>query len=95
MQDRYLIPKEIKSEIKLQWGFFVKDLIVIGIMAGWGWMTASFFAREIDSLIYILINAAFGVFLILKPASNPQKRNYQVIYLIFAQDRKKYKSFDL
>ena len=93
IHDIYSIPKEIKSEIKLKWGFFLKDIIVVVGMLGWGWGTKSFFEHEINPFFYILVNGIFGIFLILKPYNNPQKRNYQLLGLVFKQDKKKYKSF--
>lgn len=89
----YLIPKELKSRIKITKYFHLKEfLMFIGAMC----LVFLFENRIHSSLkyIYYLFYALTIAFLLSNSKSNPQRNNLQVLIYTLKKDNQKYYSFN-
>lgn len=82
MMSHYRIPREISSELKITKGIFLYDLLLIVSLILFRFVTLGLVHSKFQGF-YTLLLIAFGIFLVIRPKSNPQKRMYQAIYLAF------------
>lgn len=84
------IPRNIKAQIKLYLFFFVDIMIVAGFML------LGYYAQQIFQFtapvfgVLMVTNLIFGIYLCMKPAACPDKRNFQVILQLLAMDTRRY-----
>ncbi|WP_317913199.1 DUF5592 family protein [Carnobacterium maltaromaticum] len=84
------IPRNIKAQIKLYLFFFVDIMIVAGFLL------LGYYAQQIFQFtapvfgVLMVTNLIFGIYLCMKPAACPDKRNFQVILQLLAMDTRKY-----
>lgn len=88
------IPRDIKAQVKLSI-FYLIDIMIIGglfVLCQSFQQSAQF---TLGNYIFLqVVTLSFGLFLCAKPASCPEKRNFQVILQLFMSDKRKYVSED-
>lgn len=89
----YRIPKEISTELKINKSLYLFDLMLL--------LSLLVFRMALSNLVhpslswwFTIFVVVLGVFLIIRPSSNPQKRMYQSIYLAIIRRKDTYKSID-
>lgn len=93
MMSHYRIPREISSELKITKGIFLYDLLLIVSLILFRFVTLGLVHNKFQGF-YTLLLIAFGIFLVIRPKSNPQKRMYQAIYLAFIRKKDTYCAID-
>lgn len=89
----YLIPKELKSKIKITRYFHLKEfLMFVGVMAG-VFIFEDMIHSSLRYFYYIFYAGACGI-LLSKAKNNPGKNNLQAMILTLTKDRDKYYSMD-
>lgn len=84
------IPRNIKAQIKLYMFFFVDIMIVVGfVLLGYYAQQIVKFTAPVFGLM-MATNLIFGIYLCMKPAACPDKRNFQVILQLLVMDTRKY-----
>lgn len=90
MNNDYKIPTEIKSELAVGFGVFLKDLIIIGFF----YLLMSFFEKLIFEdlkIVYEIFNVIFAFYLTRKTSENPSKRIYhKYLFALFKKYNQKY-----
>lgn len=84
------IPRNIKAQIKLYLFFFVDIMVVAGLLLGGWYMQGLLNFTAVNFILFQLANLIFGIFLCMKPAACPDKRNSQVILQLLFMDKRKY-----
>lgn len=87
---KYIIPKEISTEIKFSKSIYLKDFI-ISIVA---LMISVIFSPLVYQplLVFYYIYVVVGTLILLsKSKANPKRRLYQSIYYSFKKDNKVYR----
>lgn len=89
----YRIPKEISTELKINKALYLFDLMLL--------LSLLVFRMALSSIIHPSLSWWFtvfvivlGIFLVVRPSSNPHKRMYQAIYLSIIRRKDTYKSID-
>lgn len=89
----YRIPNEITTELKINKALYLFDLfLLIGLVIFR--MIALPFIHDSLNFPFTIFLLIFGLFLIIRPASNPQKRMFQAIYYAVMRRRGTYSSID-
>lgn len=89
----YLIPKELRSKIKITRYFHLKEfLMFVGVMAV-VFIFEDMVHSSVKYVYYLFYATACGI-LLSKAKSNPGKNNLQVMILTLTKDRSKYHSID-
>lgn len=89
----YRIPKEIRTELKINKVLYLFDLLfIIGLVV---------FTMTTKSLVHPMLQIPFyifmlivGVLLIVRPSTNPQKRMFEVLFIMLARKRYTYCAID-
>ncbi|KAF2427335.1 DUF5592 family protein [Bacillus subtilis] len=89
----YRIPKEISSELKLSKNLYLFDLLFLISLALISMMLRVFIHPSLIILYYIFFGI-IGVVSIIRPATNPEKRMYQVIIIALVRNRSSYCAID-
>lgn len=90
----YRIPTEISTELKINKMLYLFDLLfMVGLLIFYQ-MTRSFVHSSL-SVVYAIFLAAFGLFMIVRPTTNPQKRMYQAILFALIKRKDTYCSIDI
>lgn len=86
---RYLVTKEIKSDIQVVWTLYFQDLIFLFIwgIAGWNMQGIVYEAMQIPFIIFTVV---MGIILVLPSTTNPKRRQYQSIVLCLTQNKAVY-----
>lgn len=87
---KYIIPKEISTEIKFSKSIYLKDFL-ISIVALMVSVMFSPLVYQTLIVFYYLFVVAGTLFLLSKSRSNPKRRLYQSIYYSFKKDNKVYR----
>ncbi|WP_304251282.1 DUF5592 family protein [Limosilactobacillus gastricus] len=90
-----VITPGVRSEIKLFSGFFIKDLLVVGIVMAIGLLLSQLFPgqQSINQNVFLVLTFILAIDLDRRPGTNPGKRNYEVIwFLLVDQHPKLFKS---
>ena len=81
---KYLVTKEIKSDIQVVWILYFQDLIFLSI-----WIAASWSLQDVVhsslQVAYNIFSFIIGIILVLPSTTNPKRRQYQRIALCLAQ----------
>lgn len=94
--DDFGIVPDVHAEIKFFANIFLKDILLFGLGLGLGLLFSGFFPDDqgLEKAIFMLLLGVLTFYLDLRPASNPGKRNYEVIWmLILDRQPKLFKSF--
>lgn len=91
----FKIPKNIKAEPKMFLGMFMMDiLIIVSTVTLCLVLTKDLALVPIMRGAMILLSVLLGIFLIIKPTSNPEKRMLQILLIYSKQDKSIYHSLD-
>ena len=82
----YKIPTEVQSELKISKSIYLVDLFFLMGLVLFRFVTLQFVHSSL-TMIYTLFLIGFGLFMVIRPRTNPQKRMYQAMY--YALGRKK------
>lgn len=89
----YNIPKEISTELKINKALYLFDLMLLLILLVIGSSLSNIIHPSLKWW-FVGFLIILGVFLIMRPISNPQKRMYQAVYLALIRNKETYKSID-
>jgi len=80
----YPIVPDIHAEIKFWRGIFLKDVILIFLISGLGFMLSGQFpeGQHIQSMFFFGLSVLLAIYLDLRPYTNPGRRNYEVIWMM-------------
>jgi len=90
---KFIIPKDISTEISIRKNFFVFDLIVIIIALVLTFIFDSLVYSKLQ-IPYYIFSMSSVVYLILKSRDNIGKRNYHSIYYALTRNTKTYHKID-
>ena len=93
MTRHYRIPREVSSELKITKGIYLYDLLLIISLILIRFMTIGMVHSKLQ-IFYTILLIAFGIFLVIRPKSNPNKRMYQAIYFAFIRKKDTYCAID-
>lgn len=89
----YRIPNEISTELKINKVLYLFDLLfVIGLILFR--MVALPFIHSTLTLYFNLFIFLFGLFMLIRPSTNPQKRMYHAIYYAVIRKKDYYSAMD-
>lgn len=89
----YRIPNEISTELKINKVLYLFDLMFIVFLIIFRQITMSFIHSSF-TLHYTIFLGLFGLFMIVRPSSNPQKRMYQSLLYAIIRKKENYSSVD-
>ena len=94
-QTKYLIPKDLRSQIKFG-TFTITDIgIMIGAVLVWYMIINSLELGYAINGLLLIFHLFIGLFLIMRTADNPDRARISVMYsAIVNQDDTKYRSID-
>lgn len=90
------IVPDVRAEIKLFSGIFLKDVACIGICGGAALLLSELFpdTQSLQQTIFMVLGFVLGVYLDLRPRTNPGKRNFEVVWMLLTNRQPKlFKSF--
>ena len=91
----FKIPTNIKAEPKIILGMFMIDLlIIISTVMLCLMFTKNLALAPVMRIALLILSLLFGIFLVIKPTSNPEKRMLQVLMIYTKQDKSVYQSLD-
>lgn len=89
----YNIPKEIRTELKINKALFLFDLLfIIGLVVFT--MTTKPLVHPMFQIPYYIFMLIVGVILIVRPNTNPQKRMFEALFIALARKRSTYCAID-
>ena len=89
----YRIPNEVSTELKINKFLYLFDLLFIISLIVIRQITIPFIHSRF-SIYYTIFLALFGLFMIIRPSSNPQKRMYQTILYSLVRKKDNYSAID-
>jgi Family of unknown function (DUF5592) len=89
----YRIPREVTSELKITKSIYLFDLLLIIALVLLRFITVQYVHSDLR-VWYTIFLFAFGVFMIIRPKSNPQKRMYHAMYYAIVRKKNTYCSID-
>ncbi|MCP3763733.1 DUF5592 family protein [Domibacillus sp. A3M-37] len=89
----YRIPNEVASELKISRSIYLFDLFLIMSLILIRYMTIPLVHSDFH-MLYTLFLISFGVFMIIRPKTNPKKRMYQAMYFSIVRKKDTYSSID-
>lgn len=87
---KYIIPKEISTEIKFSKSIYLKDFLISIIVLMIGVIFSPLVYEPLKIFYYLFIVIA-TLILLSKSKSNPNRRLYQSIYYSFKKDSNVYR----
>lgn len=90
---RYRIPKEIESEIKITKLLTSFDLFLIVGLFMFRFITINFVHSDLK-MFYTIFLIAFGLFMIIRPKTNPKKRMLHAMYYALIRKKDTYSPID-
>ncbi len=90
---RFIIPKDISTEISIRKNFFLFDLIVVIIALALTFMLDSMVYSKLK-VPYYIFSMSSVIYLILKSRDNIGKRNYHSIYYALTRNKETYHKID-
>lgn len=89
----YRIPTEVSSELKISKSIYLFDLMLIVFIILFRSLTIGYVHSDF-TLWYTIFLLAFGVFMIIRPKTNPKKRMYQAMYYAIVRRKNTYSAID-
>lgn len=89
----YKIPTEVSSELKISKSIYLFDLMLIVFLILFRFMTIDYVHSDFG-IWYTIFLIAFGLFMIIRPKTNPQKRMYQAMYYAIVRKKNTYTAID-
>lgn len=89
----YRIPNEISTELKINKMLYLFDLLfIIGLIVFR--MMALPFIHSSLTIYFTLLLIVFGLFMIVRPTTNPQKRMFHAILFALVRKKDSYSAID-
>ncbi|PGN53212.1 hypothetical protein CN978_31085 [Priestia megaterium] len=89
----YTIPKEISTELKINKSLYLFDLLfIIGLLLFT--MMLRHFIHPMLHIPFYVFMGIFGLIMILRPLTNPQKRMYEILLLTIVRKKSTYCAID-
>ncbi|MGI8382593.1 DUF5592 family protein [Priestia megaterium] len=89
----YTIPKEISTELKINKSLYLFDLLfIIGLLLFT--MMLRYFIHPMLYIPFYVFMGIFGLIMILRPLTNPQKRMYEILLLTMVRKKSTYCAID-
>lgn len=94
-QEKYLIPKDLRSQIKFG-AFTITDIaVLISSVLAWYMIINALDLTYFINGVLLLFHLLMGLFLIMRTSDNPDRSRISVMYsAIVSQDDTKYRSID-
>lgn len=89
----YRIPNEVSTELKINKFLYLFDLLFIIALIIFRQITIPLIHSSL-SIYYTIFIALFGLFMIIRPSSNPQKRMYQTLLYALIRKKDNYSAID-
>lgn len=89
----YRIPNEISTELKINKMLYLFDLLLIIGLIVFRMIALPFVHASLEWWFTGFI-VLFGLFMIIRPTTNPKKRMFQAIYYAFVKKKDTYCSID-
>lgn len=89
----YRIPNEISTELKINKMLYLFDLLFIISLIIFRQVMIVFVHSSLEWYFTIFL-VVFGLFMIVRPSTNPQKRMYQAVIYAFVRKKDSYSSID-
>lgn len=90
---RYRIPNEISTELKINKMLYLFDLLFIISLIVFRQIVIPFVHSSLTWYFTIFL-ILFGLFMIIRPSTNPQKRMYQAVVFALVRKKDSYSSID-
>ena len=90
---KYVIPNDIKTEMKMYKEIYMFDFLISLGMVGVTWILARFIEPSFKIPFYLFM-VVVVITLLSRPRSNPKKRMYQAMFLSLNRSRQTYQSVD-
>lgn len=89
----YKIPTEVTSELKISKSIYLFDLMLIVFLILFRVATIDYVHSDFR-IWYTIFLFSFGLFMIIRPKTNPKKRMYQAMYFAIVRKKNTYSSID-
>ena len=89
----YRIPNEVSTELKINKVLYLFDLMFIIGLILFRQITINFIHSSL-TIYYTIFLAVFGLFMIVRPSTNPKKRMYQSLLFGIVRKKESYSSVD-
>jgi Family of unknown function (DUF5592) len=89
----YRIPTEVESELKISRSIYLFDLMLIMGIVLFRFITLPYVHSEFE-WYYTIFLIAFGIFMIMRPKTNPKKRMFHAMYYALIRKKNTYCSID-
>lgn len=89
----YRIPREISSELKITKFIYLFDLLFIVGLILFRAITIEYVHSDLK-VWYTVFLVLFGIFMIIRPKSNPNKRMFHAIYYAIVRKKNTYCAID-
>lgn len=93
MGNNYRIPNEVSSELKITKSIYLFDLFLIIGLVLFRFITVGHVHSDFQ-WFYTLFLIAFGVFMVIRPKTNPKKRMYQAMYYALIRKKSTFTAID-
>lgn len=92
----YGVTRNIRSEIKLNGAIALKDVAIYAVIGVLALLLSHVFPpTEMPSKIaFLIVMTIFAIWLTMKPNSNPNKRNYQIMFFMLKKKQHFFRSLD-
>ena len=90
---KYVIPNDIKTEMKMYKEIYMFDFLISLAMVGVTWVLARFIEPSLKIPFYLFM-VVVVITLLSRPRTNPKKRMYQAMSLALNRTRQTYQSVD-
>ncbi|WP_341963641.1 DUF5592 family protein (plasmid) [Planococcus maritimus] len=91
--NNYKIPTEVSSELKISKSIYLFDLMFIIFLILFRFVTIDYVHSDFK-IWYTIFLFSFGLFMIIRPKTNPQKRMYQAMYYAIIRKKNTYSPID-
>lgn len=89
----YRIPREVTTELKISKAIYLFDLLLIISLILIRFVTIGYVHSSLQ-IWYTVFLIGFGIFMIIRPATNPKKRMYHAMYYAFIRKKNTYCAID-
>lgn len=89
----YRIPTDVSSELKISKSIYLFDLILLIFIILFRAVTIKYVHSDY-TLWYTLFLIGFGIFMIIRPKTNPKKRMYQAMHYALVRRKNSYSAID-
>lgn len=89
----YRIPNEVTSELKVSKSIYLFDLMLIVGLVLFRFITIPYVHSKL-TVLYTIFLILFGVFMVIRPKSNPHRKMFHAIYYAIVRKKDTYCAID-